>query len=143
MKRVEKEITRTDVIVNWVAADGTEFKSQDECDKYERSAKCAIKVGLNDIALNRTRCDIFMSSCYDDEMFVVVPKDASDLETINKYPCFVTGHETNGATKNDIGKPVLVYAGYCDDWAAVLSLDELVKSLTNGKFGVTEIKDKK
>lgn len=48
MKKEVKTIERTvtEERVTYVAADGTEFKDETECNKYEESALCAIKLRL-------------------------------------------------------------------------------------------------
>lgn len=142
MKKVEKTIERTDTIVEWVAADGTVFKTQSECEKYEQCAKCAIRAGLRDIAGDETTGDVFPTSSCDDVVYYVVPKDAADIEAIRKYMAFLGYEHCYGISKDDIGQPLCVIGGYGDEWGCVGRLSDLVANLTNGEYTIAKVESK-
>ena len=142
MKKVEKTIERTDTIVEWVAADGTVFTAEAECEKYERSARCAIRAGLHDIAGNETTGDVFPTSSCDDVVYYVVPKDAADIEAIRKYMAFLEYNNFRGISKDDIGQPLYVVGGYGDEWGCIGRLSDLVANLTNGEYTIAKVESK-
>ena len=49
MKEAIKEVTKVEQVTIYVANDGTEFCSKDECERYEDSAAYALKIRLKEV----------------------------------------------------------------------------------------------
>ena len=64
MERVE--IKGESITYKWKAADGTEFKDQEQCRKYEETAACVLGSRVTVKKANFT--DIFYFGCGDEEM---------------------------------------------------------------------------
>lgn len=117
--KVERRIVEE--VVSYIAYDGETFKSEEECIKYESSAKAAIEQAFYKLMINGEpffESDIWENYGYGSEEFLVAIidiKDANDLEIANRYYAF---HKTNKEMlmgSEYIGKRVLVNIGYCYD----------------------------
>jgi len=111
--------TKTIEIEVYQAYDGTIFKEEDECIKYEETARAVIEKAFRGIMVDKepfTECQIWENFGYGSEeyeMAVIDIKDESDLEIANKYYAY---HKANNLIgKEYIGKRVLVSIGYCYD----------------------------
>ena len=84
MKEVQKEIKQ--YITVYEAIDGTEFKSKEECKKYEESAKCVLIAKYNKLVVRScTESDIFGDIGSEDETINIVKiNNASDIDIILK-----------------------------------------------------------
>lgn len=90
MEIKEKRIERVEIKKYYVAADGTEFASEEECRKYEDTARCAINAMFEKLEMQKTFCvgdsiDMLTPFSYDDNMYAVKVRDINDVETINKW----------------------------------------------------------
>ena len=87
-KNVEyKQITKE--VVTYVADDGEIFNSEEECNKYEQTAKFAINAAFNKLELQRNEYvgdrDPFCMFGGEDDIVAVKVKNANDVEIINKW----------------------------------------------------------
>lgn len=84
MKEVQKEIKQ--YITVYEAIDGTEFKSKEECKKYEESAKCVLIAKYNKLVVRScVESDIFGCIGSEEETINIVKiNSASDIDTILK-----------------------------------------------------------
>ena len=57
MKEIKEEIKRevTDVNISYEALDGTVFTSEEECLKYEETAKCVIRAKVNKLITSKDK----------------------------------------------------------------------------------------
>ena len=95
MKEVKKEIKReiTDIEIKYVAVDGTEFISQAECEKYEKTAECALLVRYNALKVRETtEYDLFHAGTDDSPVDIVQLKEEKDKDTIIQLLCLYNPH---------------------------------------------------
>ena len=88
--RIEKTVKETVVkneIVRYIALDGTAFESQDECLKYEKTAKCVIKARYKALVKSIVPAiDIFIfDGCDYNYYHFVDVKSERDLLAVNMY----------------------------------------------------------
>lgn len=119
MKTERKEIQKIEYVTTYIANDGTEFKSEEECKKYETTAKCAVNVLFNSVPKQTTPfigekepfCDF--GSC-DNEVYAVKIRSIDDLDAVNKYLKW-SDSENDCLGVDAIGTiQILVYQAYCD-----------------------------
>lgn len=150
-----KELTRTKEIkeiYGYESDDGTYFKTEEECKKYEETARYAvdkafwklcIKQDINDKTGMFSECEIFENFGYgsDEWMLVVLEiKNEEDMKIVNMYKKMHLVHSSPDDDRyeikeNHIGKRILVglgthYEGY-DNFYVYGTLDELVEKFKN------------
>lgn len=133
MKQVSKEVKTYKTV--FVADDGTEFESSDECKKYELSAKNTIKGMFSETFDVRPDADyekklrvveglpLWLAYGPENYLFTVKPKTLDELEVLNKY-LHLYGNSCYGA--DAVGKIIILeYTAYdhevytcgtVDDW---------------------------
>ena len=112
----------------YVAADGTEFDVQSECEAYEKSAVGVLKARLAKIALvQKSECELFAGSGCDDNTSETVPKRLVFLKAYSKEA---------QAEKVAVGKVLVVTLAYDDDGLWVTDLGDLIDKATDGKAEV-------
>ena len=83
MKEVQKEIKKH--ITVYEAVDGTEFKSKEECKKYEESAECVLMAKYNKLVLRSgSEFDIFNIGSEEETIDIIKINSLSDIDTILK-----------------------------------------------------------
>ena len=83
MKEVQKEIKKH--ITIYEAIDGTEFKSKEECIKYEESAKCVLMAKYNKLVLRSgSEFDIFNIGSEEETIDIIKINSLSDIDIILK-----------------------------------------------------------
>lgn len=87
MEIKEVKVERVEYRKYYVAADGSQFASEEECRKYEETAKCVINKIFKSVpqqkqAFYQTGLDIY--GC-DDSLYAIKIRDENDLETVNKW----------------------------------------------------------
>ena len=118
-----KKITETKTIEikeeKYQAYDGTVFKEEEECIKYEETARAVIEMAFRKLIVGKESFmeyqiwENFGYGSEEYEMAVIDIKDESDLEIANKYYAY---HKANNLIgKEYIGKRVLVSLGYVYD----------------------------
>ena len=124
-KRIREEVERIVEVeeVIYVAYDGTKFRSEEECEKYESTAKGVIEKAFYELMVDgEPFCEYWIWENFgygseDFEMAVIDIKDFNDLEIANKYyeinnQNAKTNHSID---KKYVGQKVLVNIGYCYD----------------------------
>lgn len=146
--------TRTiEEVTGYEAEDGTIFKTKEECEKYEDTAKVAVYKAFKELMVNGeefAECEIWENFGYGSEEFdlaVIDIKSETDLEIANRY------YELNGGysiSKDFMGKKVLVNIGFCYDnrkdcppnpRTKEMLIEEFTKDIT--KFFEPEVKENK
>ncbi len=80
-----EEIKETKVIgTKYIAEDGTVFYSQEECEKYEKSALFVMKAKLKLIA-DTNEEEFSVGGCYDDAVEVFDVQTQEDLDNLKAY----------------------------------------------------------
>lgn len=97
MKRIEKEIKSYKTM--YVANDGTEFSSEEECRKYDESAKGVIFAKYNKLILGKTDESALYDGSDEHEIDVVKPTCERDKDTIMQVYYYTCGQERGEAAK--------------------------------------------
>lgn len=152
-----KELTRTREVTEvygYESIDGTYFKTEEECKKYEETARYAINKAFFDLCVKQDEdrsfngimfreCSIFENFGYGSEEWMLVVVEMKTLEDLKIVDMYRKEHlhktqlnlPKNMLTKDHIGKRVLVgigqhYEGY-DAFYVYGTLDELVEKFKN------------
>lgn len=123
MRKMEIKETREVLIAtHYVAMDGTEFLSEEECSKYEDSALCAVSVRLKkynkrDVSV----MDLYDEGCDEDMIEVFNVENQVDLDNLRQYVYLVmakNGHhfkeKETVLDKVTFGHEVILR--WCYDW---------------------------
>jgi len=113
----EKKIERVEYVKEYVANDGEVFQSEEECRKYEQTAKGAINgmfMKLPNIQINECAADtdpFYTFSC-EDTIYAIRIQNVEELEVVNKWikatdPCCC-----HSVSTEDIGKIILLCRYY-------------------------------
>lgn len=97
MKRIEKEIKSYKTM--YVANDGTEFSSEEECCKYDESAKGIIFSRYNKLILGKTDEDALYYGSDEHEIDIVKPTCERDKDTIMQMSCYICGQISEDSIK--------------------------------------------
>ena len=154
MKALErtKEIKE---IYGYESDDGTYFKTEEECKKYEETARYAVdkafwklcvKQNINDKTGMFPECGIFENFGYGSDEFALVileVKNEEDMKIVNMYKKMHLVHSSLDDDRYEIkeehiGKRILVglgthYEGY-DNFYVYGTLDELVEKFTHDMY---------
>lgn len=119
MKELTREITTTEVI-GYIAADGKEFKSQNECMKYEATAAAVIRADFETLVMaENSEFGLFGNICGGSEDYRVVRitiDNVEDLRKANMYDHLINKREGNNTfTEEHIGKSLIVGTGWDHD----------------------------
>lgn len=129
IKETKEVVVRTE----YVAIDGTVFRTKEECEQWEKSYKCTITQSMKAIPHVETDGESAYLQCGNDcdEVWIVKPRDFEDIKVINAYTeatCY--GCKTN-FTQDDIGKMIAINFGCDHDWCEVYRLEGYVESIRN------------
>lgn len=126
MEIKKKEIKTYETV--YVACDGTEFNSEEQCRLYDNSAICVLKAKMNKIAVKVTTEDtIFNCGNYDNTVYVCVPKNQAELDIIAQF-MYANDHCAGAVDyiQDRIGKVLLITVNTYDNYASVMSLDSII-----------------
>lgn len=88
MRKERKEFKKIEYKDVFIANDGTEFSSEDECRKYEGTCKCAINAMFEEIPQQKTYMDYvdkFQMFGSEDIMHAIKIRSLEDVEVVNKW----------------------------------------------------------
>lgn len=98
MKKIQKE--RKSYYDVFVAADGTEFTTSDECKKYEESAKGVVLAKIKPLVVDDiTEEDILGFGSCEYTMWVVKPTTQEDVDTLMQAYLLANPHMTQDDNK--------------------------------------------
>lgn len=131
MKIEKKEIQRIEYKNIYIANDGTEFSTAEECKKYEQTAQCAINQAFNKLPIQSTY-DPSGSASFpyfgcEDTLNAVRIRDVNDLEIVNKWICSKPGFETSCLGAEAIGTIQLIVTYDYDNGVWCLGTPEELK----------------
>lgn len=136
----EKKIENVSYTTVYVATDGTEFNTKEDCAKYERTYACALKSRIMAMAINEnSEEDMFARGSCDNSVMVVVPRSEKDIDTIRQYAIGLGCSEESVSRRisdADIDMPVTITTGYDHEWCYIETVSSLVDHITNGAFKV-------
>ena len=134
----EKKIENITYATVYVANDGTEFNTKEDCAKYERTYACAMKSRLMAMAINENdEENMFSRGSCDSSVIVVIPRSEKDIDTIKQYAIGLSCTEeqvSRQISDADINMPVTITIGYDNDWCYIQTVSSLVDHITNGAF---------
>ena len=117
MKKLTREIV-TEEITGYEAIDGTWFKTEEECRKYEESAKIVAYGKVRQYIVGETNCyNLFDGNGYEDNHIDIINiKDAEVLNMLNQYR--VLCEKDVKLIKDDcIGKTLMIGWDYDHCWS--------------------------
>ena len=83
------EVKKIEYVTTYIANDGTEFLSEDECKKYEKTARSVIHGMFKKLPIQITENlgehDPFGCFSYDDTLYAVSVRNIDDVETVNRW----------------------------------------------------------
>jgi len=89
MTTKEQKIERIEIKKIYVADDGTEFQSEEECKKYEQTARCVINGMFHKLKIQKTYgvgdCEPFNFFGYEDCVYAVKIENMNQVEIVNKW----------------------------------------------------------
>ena len=135
MKKIETVTMVEKKNIQYQALDGTLFFDEEECKKYDNSAKCVIRARLLELATKHTNAyGLFPGGSEDYEAFVVTPTSDHDIDTVRQFMSMVSlkynpDYEPT-ITKDDKGKTLVIIVGYDEDWVEARYLDQIIFDLT-------------
>lgn len=136
----EKKIENVYYTTSYVATDGTEFGTKEDCAKYERTYACALKSRLMAMSINEnSEEDMFARGSCDSSVMVVVPRSEKDIDTIKQYAIGLGCTEeqvSKGISDTDINMPVTITTGYDNEWCYIQTVSSLVDHITRGAFKI-------
>ena len=132
MRKETREIKKIEYEYTYVADDGTEFKSEEECRKYEQTAQCAINAMFEKLPKQETFDPTGGSFPYfgSEETIIAVKVDTlNDVETINKWIMARKGNKSADCIGAESVGTIQLF-GECDgDWLwRIGTPDELKKT---------------
>lgn len=87
MRVEEREIKTYKEI--YIANDGTEFATQEQCEEYEKTAQCAIEAAFKSLPMqcshNIMDSGFFPYFGCDDSVYAIKIRNVNDLEIVNKW----------------------------------------------------------
>ena len=133
MRKNVKEIQITKEEITYIANDGTEFKIEDECRKYEDTAECAIWSALAKIVQEKSSVESIIDDsigfAYDGVFYAIQINSTNDIEIVNKWIVNTLGEkyaEEKCISTEAIGKTLIFeeYEGWIVNWGTI---DEMVE----------------
>ena len=115
----KEEVTKTEIVTKYIAADGAIFQDKEMCECYERSALCAVKKTLKKLNVKDiSQWDLFGTG--DDESLVEIydVKSAEDLLHLRMYCDLESdGHgDLDNLNKVTVGHEVVIFWNTEKDW---------------------------
>lgn len=130
-----KKITTTKTIeevTGYEALDGTFFRSAEECEKYEESAVGIIKARAKEYLIGETTIYGLLNEGSDEcgvEIYNIADKDAA--ATISQLIYIKCGERDTCSVDEYIGKELIIFWSYDEDYAWFYTIDSLTKSIKN------------
>ena len=136
----EISVEQKTYITKWEAADGTQFDSNKECEKYENSAKCVVLAKYNDFIIKVSNAyEIFKIGSEDCRIDVVRVSDEKAIDAIFQTFCFFrdwVSDEGKEDVRNTIIRAwnyndfLLIDRGYdLDNFYVIGTVDEIVEQI--------------
>lgn len=86
MKEITKERTKVEKYVVYQAVDGTEFITQEECQKYDNSALGVIRGKIKNLTVGEPKDAWVTMGGYDDHSVIAIkPRTEADVELIMQW----------------------------------------------------------
>lgn len=125
-----KETREVVVKTEYIAIDGTVFRTKEECEQWEKSYKCTLTCSMKKIPHIETNGEdayLQCSNC-DENVWVLKPRNFEDIKVINAYTEHCCGCNAN-LTQDDIGTLLALNFGYDYDWCDVLKIKKYLAEI--------------
>ena len=135
MKKIEHVSMVERKSVYYEALDGTYFDTQEECENYDKSAKCVITAKFKELVLKETNAYyMFPGGNEDNAAYLVKPETDHDIDTVRQFEAMIglkyNSDYTPTVTKDMKGKVLVVITGYDNDWIDIRSIDRILEDIT-------------
>lgn len=132
MKELTKEVVTREV-TGYEAFDGKFFKSKEECEKYEKSAKGVAAAGAMEYKIgDGCESDLYDNACYDNGVEIFDVKNSDILFKLNMYISLQTNDPSYVISDKFIGEKVIIIWGYDRDWCCWYTLDKMIDDMKKG-----------
>ena len=136
----EISVEQKTYIKKWEAADGTQFNSREDCEKYENSAKCVVLTKYKDFVIKESdEYHLFGVGSEDCQVDIVRVPDEKAIDVIFQAFCFFRDWEsdenkekarktiTNAFEYNDF---LIIDRGYeLDNLYIIGTLDDVIEQI--------------
>lgn len=144
----EKKKEITEVITIYKASDGEEFENAQECRKYEDSAAFKLMSRVREMSIKKNPVVEDWLDGEENEYMTVVPKSKEDIDILNHVSFMFGGRRSEEGFFKDsmIGVPIIVgYRIYESkyDWVWFTNIEDAVKEMTDGKYELKLVEEKK
>lgn len=133
----EKQIETKSYKTVYVAADGIEFDTRDECSNYDKSAFGVLMGRVKAMSVNDTsEEDIFCCGSPENRVLACIPRSKEDINTLRQTMIAAGQNEkyASNLTDDNINKPVLLTIGYAGDGAWFDTLDTIVQRALGSNY---------
>ena len=132
MKKIQREETKVVYTDIYVSVDGKEFTNEADCRAWENSYQGTLEASWKLIDKKEVcGCDYGLpSASYDDECYIIKPKNFDEIAFINAYIKCTTCSEGTLTTKH-IGRLLILNFGYDHDFCDAYILEEYLATLAD------------
>lgn len=129
MRKVEIKKVKEIVEYAYEAGDGTQFKSSDECEKYEQTYKCVIRSRFNEVKKSsfvaNSKLGFVGTTDFVEEDYLFTPKIEAEIFSVNMYVKYDFGDNFSGNFSSmKVGRTYVIQ--FTDSWAYCYDLEERV-----------------
>ena len=86
-----KEVKTERKVILYEAIDKTQFDSKEECEKYEKTAKCVITARFNQLEKQEVDSEQIILELFECTACIIQPKSEYDISTIAMYIQAISG----------------------------------------------------
>lgn len=126
MEKIEKEIK----VTRYVAFDGTEFETEQECRNYEGSAFASLMQQLENCTLGHS------VSQGGEHSYWLLPNTRHDVFVIDQVERMAGGQGSNGDAYGHLTLMTVRLACNTVEEVTVLNVEDYVSGITGGRFAV-------
>ena len=144
MEKIEKKTERTvvDTQIIYRAIDGTEFKTEPECKRYEETAEAVLLSRLKECTIHNCSGEDLFECCGEGEFEALVPTTQEHLDTMNQLYKLYGGKDESTLLFDEKDLNTLVFMGYrfydsTVDWLWFYKAGGVIEKCTDGKWTVT------
>ena len=135
MKKIEKQVEKVtkETVITYEASDGRIFKSEEECKKYEETAKMVVYNMIQQNLIGKTNIYDLFGEGNQDELVEIYRIDSLEIvELLNRYISLTTyNKEARNIITNDmVGKDIILCWSYDMEWCWTHeSIDDLCNDI--------------
>lgn len=129
--RVDKITKTVEEVRGYYADDGTWFKTEDECRKYEETAKIVVLKMVKDKMIAKTTVyNLLNEGDCDCDVEIFNVDSLETVELLNRYTAINTRENQVEFTADMVGKKIILIWNYDRDWCCCRgSIDDLLAKI--------------